>query len=119
MINDSLQWVAIIVEVLGLTLIAIELYFSGLAERLRVLLEGHRNDPDDAFATATRMRFHPPALPAPILASGSWPSRFCPSGIPAYSVIANVALTIVTTLILIAIWVSGLLVARRRRSWPG
>ena len=46
MVGDSLQWVAIAVEFLGLALIAIELYSPRLSARLRHLLDAS-NDRDD------------------------------------------------------------------------
>jgi hypothetical protein len=109
MIRDALQWVAIIVELLGLTLIAIELYFPGLSGRLRVLLESSRPDPDDQFETARRLRSLLRWVGAYI---GIWIAIVATLSLqdPAYSILANIALSIVTASILFAIWLSGLLV---------
>jgi len=108
MIKDALQWVAIIVEFLGLTLIAIELYFPRLSIRLRFLLESGNQEPDDQFRSVSRMYSILRWAGAYI---GTWIAIVVALSLrdPAYSVIANVALTIVTVLILFAIWFSGLL----------
>ena len=107
MIGDSLQWVAVAVEFLGLALIAIELYSPRLSTRLRQLLDAS-NDRDD-LDKAIRLRT---MMTVVGLYIATWITIVAVLSVqdPAWSVIANVALTIVTVLILLSIWISGLLV---------
>lgn len=109
MIGNALKWVAVIVEFLGLTLIAIELYSPRLSHRLRTMLDAADGDSDDPLASAYRLRSILRWVGGYILI---WIAVVATLTIqdPAYSVVANVALTIVTILILTAIWISGLLV---------
>lgn len=108
MISNALQWVAIIVEFLGLSLIAIELYLPTLSRRMKAMLDGSGTE-DDPLASAYRLRSILRWVGAYILI---WIVIVAVLTIQdaAYSVIANVALTIVTVLILASIWISGLLV---------
>ena len=107
MIGDSLQWVAIAVEFLGLALIAIELWSPRLSGRLRHLLDAS-NDRDD-LDKAIRLRSMMTVVGIYI---ATWITIIAVLSLrdPAWSVIANIALTIATALILVSIWISGLLV---------
>lgn len=109
MIGNALQWVAIIVEFLGLTLIAIELYTPTLSRRFKTMLDMSDSDNDDPLASAYRLRSLLRWVGMYIL---TWIVIVAVLTIQdtAYSVIANVALTIVTILILTSIWISRLLV---------
>ena len=109
MIGNALQWVAIIVEFLGLSLIAIELYVPNLSRRLKSMLDSSANTADDPLESAYRLRSILRWVGAYIVI---WIVVVAVLTIqdPAYSVIANIALTIVTILILASVWISGLLV---------
>lgn len=107
MVSASLQWVAIAAEFLGLALIAVELYAPRLSARLRHMLDA-RNDRDN-LDKAIRMR----SLMGTVgIYIAVWITIVAVLSLqdPQWSVIANIALTFVTVLILLSVWISGLLV---------
>ncbi len=100
MVADPLQWMAVVVEVGGLLLIAIELYFQNLSERLKALFEETQPDfqrrPGTWIGTYVLIWIFTTAVL----------SIFDMS----MSVVANIAFSIVTTLILVLMGISKLFV---------
>ena len=100
MVADPLQWMAVVVEVGGLLLIAIELYFQSLSERLKALFD--ETQPD--------FQRRPGIWIGAYVSIWIFTTAVLSIFDMSMSVVANIAFSIVTTLILVLMGISKLLV---------
>ena len=101
-----LQWVAVVVEFIGLSLIAIELYFPGPSERLKTIFEGTKprflNRPETRRDWYVWIGFYILIWIVVVAVLSIWD--------PSMSIVANVAFTIFTTFVFVLIGIGKMFV---------
>ncbi len=101
-----LQWVAVVVEFIGLSLIAIELYFPGPSERLKTIFEGTKprvlNRPETGRDWYVWIGFYILIWIVVVAVLSIWD--------PSMSIVANVAFTIFTTFVFVLIGIGKIFV---------
>ncbi len=101
-----LQWVAVVVEFIGLSLIAIELYFPGPSERLKTIFEGSKprflSRPETRRDWYVWIGIYILLWIVVVAVLSIWD--------PSMSIVANVAFTIFTTFVFVLIGIGKMFV---------
>ena len=101
-----LQWPAIVVEFIGLSLIAIELYFPSSSERLKTIFEGTKprllSRPETRRDWYVLISIYITVWIVTVAALTIWD--------PSMNIIANIAFTIFTTFVLVLIGIGRIFV---------
>ncbi len=104
--GGGLQWTAVVVEFIGLSLIAIELYFPSSSERLKTIFEGTRprllSRPETRRDWYLLISLYIAVWIVTVAALSIWD--------PSMSVIRNIAFTVFTILLLVLIGISKMFV---------